>query len=240
MPEEEDVEIAEPVDSAQSYLGFRFESSVRAFFLRKDRKNRMRAYPVLLITPSTSSNTDPNKVLPGTYAYIKDPNNGDNAWVDTSYPVPGHPQGTTGLSVNARQMLWKVNVGTFPLGTALEMQRTPTTWKSAGGATAAGNTALWTPAGGKKFRLMGGMIALSKEAACAGAFNISFRDAAVVIWQIDISEVALVAIGAVQYFPITFPGNGYISTTADNVLNLNLGAVLTAGGASACAWGTEE
>jgi hypothetical protein len=231
--EDTPVEITQPVDSSSAYLGFRFESSVRAFYLTKDRKNRMRAIPVLLITPTAG--TSPMKVIPGTNAYIKDANTGYDAFVDNS----NIQYGTTGLDVNARMGLYNP-AGTYPIGNAIEIQRTPTTWK-VGNTAAAGQTALWTPTAGKKFRILGGVLMLSKEATCAGAFAFGLQDGAGAnVVYFNISAVALAAIGACTIIPLALPGNGYPSTAINNVLNFNLGAALTAGLVSASVWGTEE
>jgi hypothetical protein len=118
---------------------------------------------------------------------------------------------------------------------------TPTTFKQAQ-ATAAGATTLWSPAAGKKFRLMGGIIVLSKEAACAGAEYISIIEStgAVTIARFDISIAALVAIGSCTIIPLNLPANGYLALTKDSVLQIYLGGVLTAGNCSVSVWGTEE
>jgi hypothetical protein len=39
---------------------------------------------------------------------------------------------------------------------------------------------------------------------------------------------------------IQFPGNGYLSSTADQVLNVSLSAAFTAGAILVTAWGVEE
>jgi hypothetical protein len=122
----------------------------------------------------------------------------------------------------------------------IERVRTPTSFKAVGGIASAGATAVWTPAGGKKFRVMGGLIALSKEAACAGAESIALKDSAATFLEVDISNAALVATGQVEIIPFAYPGNGYLSTAADNVLNVNLGGALTAGVLTVNVWGCEE
>jgi hypothetical protein len=121
-----------------------------------------------------------------------------------------------------------------------EVQRTPTCFKSLP-ATAAGTTAIWTPPSAKKFRLMGGILTLSKEAACAANFLINFLDNAVDMkLYFTISTGALVAIGNVVLIPFSFPGNGYLSVLAGNALNVNLSGALTAGNLYVTVWGTEE
>lgn len=118
-----------------------------------------------------------------------------------------------------------------------EVQRTPTTFKRAASLT--GNTVIWNPAG-KKYRLMGGIIVLSKNATCAGAFYINLADSvAGPLVYFDISSAALAAIGSVTVIPFTIPNDGFLSPTAGNTLIFQSPA-LTAGFASANVWGTEE
>jgi hypothetical protein len=118
--------------------------------------------------------------------------------------------------------------------------KTPNIWHNISSKTAIGDTALWTPTTGRKFRLMAGIIALSKEAACAGAFNVQLLDGAGVFFRIDICNAALVATGQVILIPFNFGPNGYLSTAVNNVLNLTFNAALSAGAGSAVVWGTEE
>jgi hypothetical protein len=120
-----------------------------------------------------------------------------------------------------------------------EVQRTPT-WFANVQTAAAGQTAIHTPAAGYKFRLLGAVITLSKEAACAGAFSFQLQDAAANFMSYVISNAALVAIGNVVVVPIVLPSNGFLSGTTANVLNVNLSAALTAGLLSINAWGTDE
>lgn len=120
-----------------------------------------------------------------------------------------------------------------------EVQRTPTIWKCQIGAT--GSTTVWTPAAGKKYRLMGWYITISKEAACAGAFQIALQDSAGTwLFRSEISNAALVATGQVEEFSMQLNGNGYISPTANNTLTFYATGSLTAGVCTATVWGTEE
>lgn len=108
-------------------------------------------------------------------------------------------------------------------------------------ATAAGSTALWTPATTKRFNLLGGTIVLSKDAACAGAEFIELLDGATHIglrW--DISTAALVAIGACVVIPFDLKPSGLVSVAVGNVLNISLNGALTAGNCSVVVWGSEQ
>jgi uncharacterized cupin superfamily protein len=126
-------------------------------------------------------------------------------------------------------------------GTSYERKRTPNIFKSIS-ATATGSTALWTPAAGKKFRLMKIRMKISADAAAAAAalLTTALLDSAT---NFGISSVDYIPLAAVilehGVYEIDL-GNGYLSTLADNVLNVNLSFALTVGGISITACGTEE
>lgn len=128
-------------------------------------------------------------------------------------------------------------------GTNQDQQRTPNIFKTAT-ATALGDTAVWTPAAGKKFRLMGMTLEISANAslASAGVNTILMRDATTAIgvgfspFIPGAAGTAFVASGA---YTLAL-GNGYLSSAANNVLNLNLGTALATGVCRVNAWGTEE
>lgn len=129
-------------------------------------------------------------------------------------------------------------------GTSLDVIRTPNVFKLVTAITSSGNTAVWTPASGKKFRLMGYQIFLSDQAKASAAADlvISFQDATTAIGAGMMSYVPA-AITAGEVNPSSGPvdlGNGYLSTTANNVLNVNLSFALTGGSVAVAAWGTEE
>ena len=83
-------------------------------------------------------------------------------------------------------------------------------------ASAVGNTAVWTPAAGKKFRLMGGSIIAS------GAVSFQLLDNATNVGP-------LVPLTAGQIYPLDYifnRSNGKLSSTANNVLNISLNAAV--------------
>lgn len=128
-------------------------------------------------------------------------------------------------------------------GTGWDRKRTPNVFKTAV-VTAAGSTAVWTPAAGKKFRLMGYSIEITGNAiqAAAGNFEITLLDAAAAIGigsSLYVPAVALNVFGSNALNPINI-GNGYLSALANNVLNVNLSNALTAGEIRVNVWGTEE
>lgn len=124
--------------------------------------------------------------------------------------------------------------------------RTPTIFKQIT-ATAAGNTAIWTPGSGNKFRLLKFKIQVTANAAlaAAGIEVISFQDAAVAISGLVHEFWLPAAAGATQNLAydtgwIDLGSFGFLSSTANNVLNLNLGTALSTGLANVIVAGTEE
>lgn len=121
--------------------------------------------------------------------------------------------------------------------------RTPNVFKTAA-ATASGNTAIWTPASGRKFRLMRYRVELSGDAAISGGgvLTVKFQDATTDInlaHSVYVPAVAGTAMGAYSTGWNDL-GNGILSAAANNVLNVNLSAALTSGTCRVIACGTEE
>lgn len=127
--------------------------------------------------------------------------------------------------------------------TAQSMLRTPNIFKTAT-ATASGNTAAWTPTAGKKFRIMRFMIQVTGNAITAGGavITVSFQDAAAAIGLAMDVFVPATAFSTGDDFisPWVDLGNGFLSAAANNVLNINLSAALTAGNVRVTVCGTEE
>jgi len=116
-----------------------------------------------------------------------------------------------------------------------ECQRTPTVFKR-GIVTTLGSTALWTPAAGKRFRLMGYSWSVPNTATSAAGTTFGLLDTAAGICYL--SEIGTTTAGING--SVTLPGNGYLSVTVGGVLNVNLTAALTVGELLVSAWGTEE
>jgi hypothetical protein len=123
--------------------------------------------------------------------------------------------------------------------------RTPTVFKTIT-ATASGNTAVWTPGSGNKFRLLGYVISVTGDAslAAAGRLSISLADAATTlnfIHQVYL-PVAAPAAPLQQGFQVILPlgAFGVLSAAANNVLNIQLSVALTSGLVNIIAYGTEE
>ncbi|SRR5216683_598162 len=110
---------------------------------------------------------------------------------------------------------------------------------------AAGNTALWTPAAGKKFRLMRYMVSVTDNAtqAVLGTLTVSLNDAGAAIGQahdVFVPAVGLVNTGSLYGSPWIDLGNGILSAAINQALNVNLSAALTAGTARVLCCGREE
>jgi len=114
--------------------------------------------------------------------------------------------------------------------------RTPNVFKTASvSATASGNTAVWTPTSGKKFRLMRFQITGTNIVATAATvITISFQDATtgMDVGTYDILMPTTVGNTALLFGGVEFNsgwvdlGNGVISAAANNVLNANISATV--------------
>jgi hypothetical protein len=127
------------------------------------------------------------------------------------------------------------------VSTALEVIRTPTKYYFATCAAATGATVIWSPAAGKKFRLMGLIICPSGTAAAAGLRTFSIEEET--LGQIMAASVIAPAAGVGCNAPIciNLPGNGYLATTADKDLIITTGTTAyNVGSDAVTAWGTEE
>jgi len=152
------------------------------------------------------------------------------------------PDNTNGISVLGTSGIAQVSSGAVK---AFSKLRTPDRFNTVQ-ANAAGNTALWTPAAGKSFRLMRYMVAVTGDAATAGGavVTVSLNDAGGAIGQahdIFIPNAAPAApFGTLYVSPWVDLGNGVASGAPNNVLNVNLSAALTAGKVRVICVGTED
>jgi hypothetical protein len=130
-------------------------------------------------------------------------------------------------------------------GSGWDYIRTPSVFKTAS-ASAAGNTALWTPASGKKFRLMQVGLQVTANAATTGGavITIDLKDGANnstgVTFSVFVPSVAGTTLSTGPQVSFIKLGNGILSALASNVLNINLSAALTSGVCRILAAGTEE
>jgi hypothetical protein len=116
-------------------------------------------------------------------------------------------------------------------------------------ANAAADTALWTPASGKKFRLMRLIVMVPSNCTIAarGVETIKLRDGTTdlnVTFDVWLGQTAPVetAAGEIPNWTTGWIdlGNGILSAAANNVLNVNLGTVLASGNIRVTCCGTEE
>lgn len=168
-----------------------------------------------------------------------DPNGNVKVGVFGSGNLQVGSQPGTADRTNADDLLETFSLASFinlALST-IERARTPTTFKTIQ-ASAAGATAVWTPSSGKKFRLMGVVISVAASLASSGEEVIQIQDAATTISYFSVPLESTMA----QTSPIvlSMKGNGYLSSAANNALNINLGTVLASGHVSIFAYGTEE
>ncbi len=113
-------------------------------------------------------------------------------------------------------------------------------------ATASGNTAVWTPTSGKKFRLLRYQVEMTENATLgtAAVLTISFQDATTAIpiaHDVWVPSAAGTSIGdGYSSGWIDLGGLGVLSAAANNALNVNLSAAVTAGNVRVNVAGTEE
>lgn len=122
----------------------------------------------------------------------------------------------------------------------------PTIFKSAT-ATASGNTAVWTPTTGKKFRLWKFMVLVTLDAQVATGpeLTVKLQDATTDIglaFPVFVPTTAVTTNPGVAFSTgwIDLGGEGFLSAVVNNALNVNLSEALTGGLASVIAAGTEE
>jgi hypothetical protein len=114
-------------------------------------------------------------------------------------------------------------------------------------ASSSGDTALWTPASGKKFRLMRFMLTVTADATLTGGgvVTMTLRDGttatnAALRAFVPATAAATIAPSNNLAMPWIDLGNGILSTAANNVLNINLSGALASGQIVVLACGTEE
>jgi hypothetical protein len=126
-------------------------------------------------------------------------------------------------------------------------RRAPTVFKTVQ-ATASGNTAVWTPGSGNKFRLLKVFVQVTAAAALAsaGVLTVSFQDGTTgmpvaVDVYLPASSVSA-PLGDAFSQEIDLGEFGILSATANNVLNVNLSSAITGGTGNVrvIAMGTEE
>jgi hypothetical protein len=108
---------------------------------------------------------------------------------------------------------------------------------------AAGLTAVWIPAAGKKFRLMGYTIDVAGTLAATGTQVLTLRDGAATVIKNHVANVIQTQTASISGGDSHMGadlGQGQLSALANNVLNINLGTAMATGAVVVNAWGTEE
>lgn len=123
------------------------------------------------------------------------------------------------LNTNAQGFLWN--------GASQDSARTPVIYKQLSGVAIASETTIWTPAAGKKFRLMGYTFA---QGTGAGAIVLKDNTAGATIFTIPPNTIGVA-------FNSPNMGNGILSAAANNVLTATGVATETLTGT---VYGTEE
>lgn len=133
-----------------------------------------------------------------------------------------------------------------------EKARTPTKFNGIQTQSVTGTSTIWTPAAGKKFRLMGWKIIVSGNATLAVAAEAigAIQDNATPIYtptnfnQFGFFVPAAAGTGVLWDSGwVILPGNGYLSSAANNPLTVGIGGPagnLTAGHVYVFVAGTEE
>ena len=145
---------------------------------------------------------------------------------------------------NAVQAIGNLQVLSFEQvwnGATWDRRRGANVFKTATQA-AVGPTSVWTPAAGKKFRLMGYQISVAGTLAATGVETITLSDGATAIRNHIAALIQTPAAGTAPYGAVfeSDLGQGYLSAAANNHLNLTLGTALATGNVSINLWGTEE
>jgi hypothetical protein len=102
--------------------------------------------------------------------------------------------------------------------------------------TASGNTAIWDPAAGKRFVLVGVYYQYPATLTTAGGSLLSLYDGTTTNVLI-LSDAQATNPATHQHIPIG--RDGYLSAAADNILYANLSAAVTAGSVTVSVWGYE-
>jgi hypothetical protein len=173
-------------------------------------------------------------------------NTGDNLSIGnfTTFPQGG------GSSGAALEVFTTIFGGAFS-GTAnaalqgWSRPRTSTVFKQVSTA-ATGNTAIWTPGSGNKFRLLKFKIQVTANAslAAAGILTVTLEDAAVALalaheWWLPAAAGASQSL-AYDSGWFDLGKFGILSAAANNALNVNLSAALATGAVNVLVCGTEE
>lgn len=117
-------------------------------------------------------------------------------------------------------------------GLTWDRMRVPA-WVVTGTATASGNTALRSPASGKKFRVLRAMIQMTQDSSLVGGANVDIQlydgvsTPTGIAWSVYVPTLASALLGQGSCSPWMDLGNGYLSVAANNALNIRLSATIS-------------
>ena len=191
-------------------FGLNFNKAVRNLRFCVDEENNLWGFPTIVMSGSS----------------------GGMANVST---VSGDLASEVSLSTQTNNFIYNNATGLFGTAGTWEKQRTPTIFVFTN-ANNAGSTALWTPAAGKKFRLMGYNWTVGSNTTAAVQTVVQLMDNATGISVLFTMGATTSGVSNTT----NFNGNGYLSVAANNVLNINLSNAMTAGQIYVTAWGCEE
>ncbi len=156
------------------------------------------------------------------------------------------PNGSTTLPATVvTPMLYKPEPGgaTTRVGDGMptyEPQRTMTMLLDSGAITSAGNTPMWTPVAGKRYRLMGFSVVVDPATTTTSGVVVTLTDS--VSGQV-LDNVIILGTGALTA-PFRaagiLPSNGFLSPYQDSVLLVTLSSGLLTGQIRVNVWGCEE
>jgi hypothetical protein len=131
-----------------------------------------------------------------------------------------------------------------PVTQLFERLRTASIFKTVNLFSAGDNT-VWTPAAGKRFRLMAYRLVIPGNAsiAVANVQNFQLKDQATFLGFRDDVFCPAAAGATPNLFVgpwVLIPGNGYLSLVANNVLFMNMGVAMATAGVVINTAGTEE
>lgn len=230
MPASQEPDDDNPLITTQTVnvADLKANQNTRSFRFHRDKKNNIWAVPVISFIPGGGTNfsqTDKTVIGDGT--------------TPTTLASVASIQ-ADGLSGSTYNLLltsaWQMGFN----GASWDRVRVANVFKTVA-ATALGNTAVWTPASGKKFRLMGGLITIAGTAAAISVEVVQLTDGAAGTVIVDAAGVVPTALASGQTVVIPFTlGQGYLSGAANTVLEANLGTAMASGAVYVSIHGTEE
>jgi hypothetical protein len=147
---------------------------------------------------------------------------------------------------NASALQWALNgaLGYGFNGTGLDRHRLPRIFKSVT-TQASGDTAVWTPASGKRWQLLRFQLFATADAAqtTGGVITVTLRDVTTstgLAIPVYVPTTGGTALGGWSSGWIDVGPYGYRAAAINTALNVNLSAALTAGAIGVVACGTEE